>query len=230
MTKKGSDTSEQRCVWLLNQRGFAFWREDALEEKIKVRTRRPDFYVETPEYGPFLAEVESFKKPGPFKSLEARVMASDPEQIFRRIRTAVQHASEQLSPYKSLSIPMLVVLDNWRRVGIPSSVLDLRNALFGKLEVRKPFDPTGTSHAPARWHHGKGQLLNTIQRNYISAVAWNLPKVRYHDDPMTQERPMRLRMVHNPFADVPFPIEIFNNGDDERWGYRAGRWINFLST
>src|SRR2546422_10765669 len=86
MTKKGSEVSEQRFVWLLNQRGFAFWREDALEEKIKVCTKRPDFYVETPGYGPFIAEVESFEKSGPVKSIEARVMASDPEQIFRRIR------------------------------------------------------------------------------------------------------------------------------------------------
>ena len=38
---------------------------------------------------------------------------------------------------------------------------------------------------------------------------------------------MYLRMIHNPFAAVPFPIELFNNGHDEHWGYREDHWVNF---
>lgn len=224
------DVSEQRFIWLLKQRGYhSFWLEDQLEQKINVLGTRPDFYIETPRHGPVLVEVESFIKSGPLQMTGTRVMSFDSERIFKRIRKAVMHAADQLRPYQILNVPMLVVLDNWRQVGIPSNVLDLRNALFGTLEVRKFLDPTGAVHSPARWHHGKGQRLKAVQGNYISAVAWNLPKVRYDKDPMTQERSMHLRLIHNPFANVLFPIDIFNNGDDEHWGYREGRWGNLLS-
>lgn len=222
------DVAERRFAWLLRQRGYSFWSEDQLEKKITVCQTRPDFYVETPRSGAFLVEVESFVKPGPLARARRGAISLDAEPIFARIRLAVKHATDQLRPYKTLHVPMLVVLDNWRRVGIPSNIVDLRNALFGTLEVRVPVGPAGPERRRARWHHGKGQRLNDRQGRFISAVAWNLPKRRAVDDPMIEERPMYVRMVHNPYALVPFPIEIFSNGDDEHYGYRAGRWVNFI--
>lgn len=221
------EVSNQRFAWLLTQRKYRFWDENQLEDKINTVaiTKRPDFYIEASRKVDFLAEVESFKQPGPLKGIGAKVISIDPEQIFNRIRTAVQHAANQLRPYETLNIPMIVVLDNWRQVGIPSNALDLRNALFGTLSVRKQVYPSETR---GRWHHGKGQRLNKNQGNYISAVAWNLPKMRQVDDPMTKERAMYLRMIHNPFANIPFPLELFNNGDDEHYGYKEGHWINLL--
>lgn len=229
-TTYAMDRAERRFAWLLKQRGYDFWREDQLEQKIEVLEKQPDFYVETPRRGPFLAEVESFESPGPLSSTSRGGTVVDAQRIFRRIRTAVQNAAAQLRPYRILNIPMLIVLDNWRLVGIPSNIVDLRNALFGTLEFRMPVDlDSGRAiMSEAHWHHGKGQFFNSREKLYISAVAWNLPKIRTVDDPMTEERPMYLRLVHNPYAQVPFPIEIFNDADDEHYGYRAGRWINLV--
>lgn len=227
---KEDDISLKRFTWLLEQRGYEYYPEDRLDEKIKVLNKRPDFYVETRKHGTFLVEIKSFKRPGPLpaSSSSSRVMASDPEEGYKRIRNTVMHAADQLRPYKNLTIPMLVILDNYRRIGIPSNILDLRNALFGTLEIRRRFDPDCQTLDPPRWHHGKGQRLNSEIGKYISAVAWNLPKNSYIDDPMTKERPMYLRMVHNPFAEVGFPIQIFNNGDDKHYGYdEEGGWISF---
>jgi hypothetical protein len=230
------NVAERRFAWLLKQRGYGFWLEDQLEEKIEVRATRPDFYVETPANGSFLVEVESFEKPGPLRGLSrGGARAVNTELVFKRIRTAVQDAAEQLRPYKELGIPMLVVLDNWRMVGIPSNVVDLRNALFGTLEFRFPVNlDTGAGVMDeAHWHHGGGQFFNPKEKLYIGAVAWNLPKIRYDDDRVKEERPMYLRVVHNPWAQVKFPIGIFNNRDDEHYGYiqhgdRLG-WTNLLS-
>jgi hypothetical protein len=221
------EVSNQRFAWLLTQRKYRFWGEDQLEDKIKTVqiTKRPDFYVEASAKGDFIAEIKSFKQQGPFKGIQTKVISSDPEPIFKRIRTAVKEAADQLRPYETLNIPMIVVLDDWQKVGIWSNVLDLRNALFGTLSVRKPVYPSGS---PGRWHHGKGQQLNENLGNYISAVAWNLPKNQYPDDPIAEERTMYLRMVHNPFANILFPIDLFNNGDDEHHGYKEGRWTNLL--
>ena len=219
---------------MLKQRGYSFWTEDQLEQKIEVRETRPDFYVETPRNGAFLAEVESFEKPGPFRIGAKGGGHVDADRGFKRIRTAVQSAARQLRPYERLGIPMLIVLDNWRMVGIPSNITDLRNALFGTLEFRLPIDLSKgqADTEQAHWHHGGGQFFNEREKLYISAVAWDLPKLRYDDDPMTEERPMYLRMVHNHHARVPFPIENFNNGDDVHYGYvpeGAGlRWVTFL--
>lgn len=221
--------SLRRFGWLLKQRGYQYWPENRLEEKIRLRGKRPDFYVEDHRGTAFLVEIESFIKAGPLRSTSSSptVMASDPEEAYKRIRIAVKHASEQLRPYRTLKIPLLVVLDNWRQVGLPSNILDLRNAMFGTLEVRQQFDSNCGVLGPPKWHPGKGQRLNRFQGTYVSAVAWNLPKTRDPDDPMTHERTMYVRMIHNPYSVIPFPIPIFNSGDDEHFGYnRNGQWGN----
>ena len=225
------DIAERRCAWLLKQREFTFWRESELEQKIEVRGTRPDFYVETLRQGAFLVEVESFERPGPFQIGSVGGRAVDGDRISKRIRTAVRNATKQLRSYRDLGIPMLIMLDNWRMVGIPSNIIDLRIALFGTPEFRVPIDLCGGREdvKEAYWHHGGGQVFNERESLYISAVAWNLPKFRFDDDSMTEERPMNLRVVHNPYATVPLPIEVFNSRDDEHYGYveeaKGLRWI-----
>ena len=86
------DIAERRFAWLLKQRCYRYWTEDQLEHKIKVKQKRPDFYVETHESDAFLAEVESFVVPASPKSRQA--MARDVEPILRRMRTAVRHAAQ----------------------------------------------------------------------------------------------------------------------------------------
>jgi hypothetical protein len=191
------ETANERFCWLLNQRGYRYWCEDQLGQKIQVRRKRPDFYVEVPPGWKLLVEVESFQKAGPLKMPIRGAMARNQLPILRRVRTAVQHAAEQLGPYRELNIPMLVVLDNWHQVGLPSNADDLWDALFRPIKGRP--------------------LLNPCDKRHLSAVAWNLPAWRGFADDMKQQRPMYLRVIHNPFALVPFPREVFNRPKDEHY-------------
>jgi len=217
-----SEHANRRFAWLLEQRGFDYWTEDELDSKIPVMGTRPDFYVETLRSGPFLVEVESFEQRSVFPS----VGQFDPEISIKRMRTSVRHAARQLKPYAFLEIPMLVVLDNWRLVGIPSNVGFLRQALFGKLEFRLRLDvDKGILVGEPKLHHGIGQTLHAERKNYISAVAWNMPKQAYlYADPQEGQQ-MRLRVVHNDFAQRKLPIDLFSDEEDEHHGYdENGRW------
>ncbi len=214
------DEAERRFSWLLGQRGYEFATEHELERKIVVQGRRPDFYVET-RYGPLLVEVESFEEETVLARLEGGGFGSlNAERIFNRIRTAIKHAKRQLKPYAPLCVPMLIVLDSWRQVGIPNNYTELRSAMFGTPEIRIPL-ASGDSKpsGQARLHYGAGQMFNRDQGRYVSAVAWNIATERFDTmeerDPMTVERRMRLRVMHNPFAVVPLPREMFSAPEDE---------------
>jgi hypothetical protein len=228
MSRKSStirDHANQRFAWLLEERGFAYWTEGELDSKIDVQGKRPDFYVETGKYGPLLVEVESFEEstPGLPKSGGGQFY---PETFIKRIRTAVKHAARQLKPYQALQVPMLIVLDNWRMVGIPSDIGFLREALFGSFQFRFRISKDhGIRLEGPKLHHGAGQTLHPERKFYVSAVAWNMPKHAYlYVDP-SAEKLMRLRMIHNDFAPVRLPIDIFSDGEDEHYAYdEGGHW------
>jgi hypothetical protein len=230
MTRKSSTSSDlanRRFAWLLEERCYPYWIESELESKIQLRGKRPDFYFEVPNVGPVLAEVESFREPT--SGLSPGFSQFDPEVHMRRIRTAVQHASRQLEPYRELKIPMLVVLDNWRLVGIPSNVGFLRQALFGNLEFRMLLPKNNETQFEGPFaHHGGGQTLHPERKTYISAVAWNMPKQAYLYTEHAEEKSMRLRVVHNLFASVPLPAAIFDDAEDEHYHYDdVGAWRKF---
>jgi hypothetical protein len=197
--------SLQRFTWLLNQRAYRFWPEDKLDEVISVRRKKPDFYVRTAS-GDLLVEVESFVER---LSRPAQAMAVNPEREWRRIQGAVRHGAQQLGDYKDLNLPMMVVVDNWRRVGVPTDVGTLWGALFTAQGQSQP-------------------LLNSKNKRYVSAVAWNLPKARTLDDTMTNERPMYLVVLHNPYADISFCRSFFDSINDKHFRInRRGRPILF---
>lgn len=217
------DIAEQRFSWLLKQRGYNFWTEDQLEQKIKVKGRRQDFFVETP-WGNLLVEVKSINKPGPIERRQSKIDTVDPKEFLGRLKKPVWHAAKQLSSYKDLNIPCLVVLDNWRQIKIPMGFVELIQ-LFGTFEFRGVFDPNSGSIGQIRLYHGKDRRLTNSQHTYISAVAVNESKVRFVDDEMKSERPMRLKIVHNPFAQCPMPIDIFRDSDDEHYCYKNNTWV-----
>ncbi|MEE8076841.1 MAG: hypothetical protein V3T60_14595 [Candidatus Binatia bacterium] len=218
---------EQRFAWLLTQRHIPFCTETNLEDCIQVRCRRPDFCAQPAEFPPILAEVKEFKKPGPLRKITARVWFAGPELFLRRLRGPVEAAAEQLEPYRADGIPMIVVLDNARRVGIPLGAIDLVQ-LLGAPEYVVPINvETGARPDPGHLHFGSGQVLTPNRRQYVSAVAVNLPKGGHqYVEPVEQERPMRLRILHNPYASVPLPSDVFSDPEDEHIGVRDGRWQN----
>ena len=219
------DLGKDRFSWLLRQRGLLFFDESRLEERIQVRSKRPDFYVEPSSFPPILVEVEGFSKRDSHLAV--------PERILKRLRVAVGHAASQLAPYREMKIPTLVVLDNARKVRLPLGKNDLLN-LFGLLEWHKPINViTGDSAGPAylTGSDDSFHVLGPEWNNHVSAVAVNLPKDGYqYDEPPERERPMRLRVLHNPYASVPLPARVFDDAEDENILLVENQWRVFRGT
>jgi len=209
------DLGKERFAWLLRQRGIPFWDEDSLETRIEIKEeKRPDFYAEPQGQVAILVEVEGLH-------------AVDPVQNLKRLRGPVELAAKQLKPYRGLRIPMIVAVDNARRVGVSLATIDLIQ-LLGVTEIRVPVNLTsGGKAGRARLHHGSEQILTPTRRQYISAVAVNVPKRGFeYIEKLEQERPMRLRVLHNPYAEVPLPLSVFIDPEDEHIGLVEGRWVD----
>lgn len=216
--------AEQRFCWLLKQRGYKFWTEDQLAQKIKIVTTRPDFFVET-KNGNILVEIEAIEKPGPKERQKNIIGTVAVEELLGRLKGPIKKAAKQLSPYKNLGMPCMVILDNWRQIRIRTNI-DYLTQIFGVFEFRALFDSqNGSLVGPLKLYHGNDQRLRRDKCTYISAVAVNIAKERYLDDDMKSERPMRLKIVHNPFALNPIPMNIFRDKGDEHWYYQEDRWL-----
>ena len=190
---------EQRFAWLLGQRGIPFWHEKNLEECIEVKETKPDFCAKPDDFPTFLAEIKEMQKPGFLRRIVA--MAVDPELNLKRLRRPIKGAATQLKPYEPLGIPMLVILDNARRVGIAIKSIDLIQLV--------------------------GDVLTPDCNQHITAIGENLPKEGHqYVEPAERERPMRLLVLHNPHATVHLPLQIFSDAEDEHVGMEEGRWIN----
>jgi hypothetical protein len=203
--------SLRRCEWMLTQRELSFIREDQIFTKIPNRGKKPDFYV-MPAKGPdFLLEVESFREPTALDRMEADVMFVADSTPQKRIDRRVRAAAGQLAPYADLGIPLVILLDNHRQVGLEGLGLEAVAALFGGL------DTNWNPDAP----------LVRGMRDYVSAVLVNEPATAYladyGDEPFTIERPMRIRAVHHPHAATPLPLSVFAGNDDEQF-VRDGPW------
>ena len=224
------DLGKERFAWLLRQRNIPFVDETKLKSRITVQGTNPDFLGEPRGLPRFIAEVESLRAPGPLRKISSRSFVLNPNQILRRLRGPVKHAAKQLKPYATINIPMIVVLDNARRVGVPLSPIELIQ-LLGEIEYRVPVNlATGQPAGPTTKHHGSGQVLTPTQKRYISAIAVNRPKQGHqYVEPIEKERPMCLLILHNPYALVRLPRKIFNDSEDTHLGLRNGQWVNLRS-
>jgi hypothetical protein len=221
--------SLERAKWLFNQRGFSYLEESDLVWEIPDLGTRPDFLLKVPGLGKVLVEVESFveRVEGfPFSKGFAQVSMHRP---IRRMSTAIRHAARQLKPYAVLRIPLLVMLDNHRMCGIPSNIEFLRDAAFGEIQFRAPWDPVRSQLGNFYiHHHGPCRTLTETARTYITGVLWNLPKVEFAYDDSGHEVPMRVSGVCNHYAAVPFPSGLFTDSSDKLIGYDTqGHWKPF---
>jgi hypothetical protein len=151
-SNKSSDgPAIERFCNLLEQRKCSYWLEKELHEVLPPRRTKPDFFVRTANHASVLVEVESFKKDRfTLKALRQNpVMSGLADSDNRRFLTALQHACNQLKPYRDLQFPSLVVLDDFRCVGMPVNVDILGMCLLGY------FDQNSARH-------------------HVSAVAWLL--------------------------------------------------------
>lgn len=124
---------------------------------------------------------------------------------------------------------MLIVLDNWRFVGIPSNTVFLRMACYGALGVSTPILDKSRDAGMNKisWHHFGGQFFTPREKQYISAVAYILPHNPYCD--LRRRQQMYVRVVHNVWAAVPLPTHLFDGSKDEHFGYvregEALKWV-----
>ncbi|NVM20690.1 MAG: hypothetical protein HWN68_02780 [Desulfobacterales bacterium] len=61
-------------------------------------------------------------------------------------------------------------------------------------------------------------------------MAINLPKAgNAYTEPPTIERPMRLQIVHNPYATCPLDKSLFADPEDEHYELVEGQWVNAVT-
>jgi len=213
------DLGKERFAWLLRQRNMPFVDEDHIADELCVtRNTKPDFLVSIPGFPRFLVEVEGFEGPGPLATRTARSYSGCADEMLPKLRTAVKRAANQLKWYRDLSLPMLVILDDARHVGITLQKLDLEN-LFGSQVICQPINTQTGEVAGAPYRTGDPDSFFVLSEDYlrhVSAIAVNLPKEGFqYEEPVEKERPMRVRILYNPYADVPLPPSIFNDPEDE---------------
>jgi hypothetical protein len=142
----------KRFSTFLEQRNCCFWLENELKEVLPVRKKKPDFFVRTQSRISVLVEVESFEKGR--SALDAlrrnSVMTGLHWSDSRRFSSRISSAADQLGPYRDLRNPGLVVLDDFRGVGMPVNV-----DVLGLMLVN---------------------YFRAAHRPYLSAVSWLLEK------------------------------------------------------
>jgi hypothetical protein len=218
--------SLERAKWLFKQRGFNYLEENELTRELPDLGTRPDFLINAPGVGNILVEVESFIEkvegfppPRGFSQVNMR-------PPIRRMSTAIRHAARQLRPYAALGIPLIVLLDNHRLCGIPSNIGFLRDAAFGEIQFRAPWDPVrGQLGEFYVHHHGPCRTLTETTKTYITGVLWNLPKLAFAYERSGVEVPMKVTGIFNHHSERPFPAGLFTDSDDKLFGYGSdGVW------
>ena len=226
MSDTNNDFGKARFGWLLKQRGYEYADEYNLDSKIAVQSKRPDYFVEASNGTKLLVEVESFNKGHELNMGAGFQQIGNYDQILDRVRNSVRHASFQLRDYKHLKIPLVIVLDNWRKRPLMLTSVNMREALFGRITFALPIidSPSRFLGEPVPYH-GRDQLLNEKWRRYISAVALIGRKKAYIYDDDDREKPLRLQIFHNHFASVPLPLATFSDPEDRHEGYDLdGNW------
>jgi hypothetical protein len=215
------ETSNRRCRWLLDQRGFRYWQEDEIGQVLTLQGTRPDFLVETPVPIRFLLELKSFEQDTLLDRIDPSIttFSLDPMSLQKRANRLVRDAAAQLRPYAATGLPMLVMLDNYRQKGISLDEHTL-GGLFGDLQIHFQVDPTTGRGVDGGWVRAEeGSPLAGGLNRHVSAVAVLIPVTRFdtlsQDDDFSVERPMKIRIVYNDGATVPFPRDVFNSSDDE---------------
>lgn len=216
------DVAERRFSWLLTQRGCTFVREQELEKVLEVLGPRPDFFVRSPA-GSFIAEVKAFREPGPLDRRSGRVFSVGVGEMLKRLSSAVDEARRQLRAYRDLAIPRVVVLDNWRQIGLDLDDVMLVQ-LFGELKFVVPVSMTGGRAGKTHLAYGGGRTLGNEHGTYVSAVIVTEPLERGLRDDFTVERPMRARVLHNPHATTGLQRSIFARSGDEQLEYVDDKW------
>ena len=228
ISSKKKNIGEIRFEWLLCQRGCSFVDEHNLEKKISVKSKRPDYFAWRNNIS-FLVEIKEFEAAGPLDN-KSRCGVVAVNDILDRLRRPLDEAAKQLKPYIDLKVARIVVFDNNQRIGVPTSPLEIIQ-LFGTIYRRLNINQENGKLEDEGWKHGPRQIITRDRKQYISAVAVNLPKASHaYCDQVDIERPMRLQIIHNPYASYPLDKSLFIDPEDEHFEMVDGEWINGITS
>jgi hypothetical protein len=215
------EISNRRCTWLLNQRGFRYWREVDIAQILMLRGTNPDFLVETPVLVRFFLELKSFEQDTLLDRIDpsVRTFSIDPMSLQKRANRLVRDGADQLLPYAGEGLPMVIALDNFRQKGISLDEHTL-GGLFGELQLHIRTNPnTGENLGEAWVRVDDGSPLAGGRNRQVSAVLALIPVERFDtlekNDDFSVERKMKIRIAYNPDADVPLPRSVFSDAYDE---------------
>lgn len=215
------EISIRRCTWLLNQRKFKHWREAEIARVIPLQGTNPDFLVETTTGIRFFLELKSFEKDTILDKMDPgiTVFSLGHMSLQKRANRLVKDAAKQLLPYACTGLPMVIGLDNYRQKGIGLD-RDTLGSLFGEPGVRITVDATNGRLIEEAWvREDDGSPLASSLNRHVSAVLAPIPIERFDTfesvDDFSVERGMKVRIIFNEDAVVPFPRDIFNAPEDE---------------
>lgn len=215
------EISIRRCTWLLNQRGFRYWREADIGQVLPLQGTNPDFLVETPVQQRFFLELKAFEQNTILDKMDPaiKVFSLGHMSLQKRANRLVRDAAEQLLSYAGTGLPLVIGLDNYRQKGIGLDEHSL-GSLFGDLRVHIKVDPASGRQLEEAWvRTDDGSPLAGSRRRHVSAVIALIAGERFDTfeavDDFSVERPMKMRIVYNPDALVPLPRDVFNGPDDE---------------
>ena len=214
------EISSRRCKWLLEQRRFVYWQEDEIGAVLPLDDMRPDFLVDAPSTRFFL-ELKSVEHDTVLDQVNpsVRSFSINPMSLQKRANRLVRDAAQQLLPYASHNLPMLIMLDNYRQKGISLDKHTL-GALFGEMRMQMLVDPeTGRSVSECWVRVDDGSPLAGARNRHVSAVAVLEPVERFDTfekvDDFSVPRPMKVRIVYNDDPIVRFPRDVFGEPQDE---------------
>lgn len=215
------ESSNRRCTWLLNQRGFRYWREARIGQAIPLQGTNPDFLVETPVPVRFFLELKSFEQDTLLDRIDpsVRTFSGGIMSLQKRANRLVRDAAERLLPYADSGLPMIIVLDNYRKKGISLDHHTL-GGMFGELQVQIRINPTSGENLGEGWvRSDDGSPLAGGRNRHVSAAAALIAGERFdtfdQTDDFSIERKMKVRVLYNPDAAVPLPRDVFRDPDDE---------------
>ena len=215
------EISNRRSTWLLTQRGHRYWREAEIAQILTLRRTNPDFLVLTAASTRFLMELKSFEQDTLLDRIDpsVRTFSIGIMTLQKRANRLVRDAAEQLLPYADTGLPMVIMLDNYRQKGISVDHHTL-GGLFGELQVQIRINPTTGENLGEAWvRTDDGSPLAGGRNRHVSAVAVLIACERFDtfekSDDFSIERKMRVRVLYNPDAAVPFPRDVFSDAEDE---------------
>jgi hypothetical protein len=228
--------ADERFEAYLSEHRIPFEYEPNWAEEFGIEVEdNPDYLVD-PDGARVICEVKQFESTAITERLlrsPGRAIGISPKEEFRPIRSKVtQTARDQLSPFKGMGIPLVVVLANPLAADVRLDDFEVTHALLGNPKERISHRPGMPPDSPARTIAEDYGALISIQEDgtiinhhpFVSAVVVVHQWPQRRDVTDDSYRWMDVYDVSgNPtppgFSGTPLPRHVFNGPRDCWYGF-----------